>query len=170
LQETEDNLGINYQVGCATNLQQFEEHQFDLVVAVFLFNYLTTTQTTECMKEVFRVLRPGGRFIFSVPHPSFPYMREPAYPFYFEVEEKGYFTQRNRKFPGRIWKRDGSSLNVQLVHKTFEDYFEALKKAGFTTMPGLRELRVTAEHIALDESFFLPLFDLPLHLAIEVSK
>ncbi len=170
LQETKDNLGIDYEVGCATNLQQFDDRQFDLVVAVFLFNYLTTTQTQQCMTEVLRVLRPGGRFIFSVPHPCFPYMREPAYPFYFEVEDKGYFSQRDRQFPGRIWKRDGSSLNVQLVHKTFTDYFDALKNAGFKIMPVLRELRVTAEHIALDESFFRPLFDLPLHLAIEVSK
>ncbi len=163
LQESEDSKGIDYQVGCATNLQQFEDGKFDLVVAVFLFNYLTTTQTKKCMKEVFRVLHPGGRFIFSVPHPSFPYMREPAYSFYFEVKEKGYFSQRNQQFPGRIWKRDGSSLNVQLVHKTFEDYFQALKNAGFKTMPEVRELRVTTEHIALDESFFRPLFDLPLH-------
>ncbi|MDJ0734835.1 MAG: methyltransferase domain-containing protein [Nostocaceae cyanobacterium] len=170
LQSEKDNLGIDYQVGCATNLQQFEDCKFDLVVAVFLFNYLTTTQSTQCMSEVFRVLRPGGRFIFSVPHPCFPYMREPAYPFYFEVKEKGYFSQRNQQFPGRIWKRDGSSLNVQLVHKTFEDYFNVLQNSGFKNMPRLRELRVTKEHITLDESFFRPLFDLPLHLAIEVYK
>lgn len=170
LQETEDNLGINYEVGCATNLSQFGDRQFDLVVAVFLFNYLTTSQTQQCMTEIARVLRPGGRFIFSVPHPCFPYMREPAYPFYFEVGDKGYFSQRDKQFPGRIWKRDDSSLNVQLVHKTFEDYFNALKNAGFQTMPVLRELRVTAEHINLDESFFGPLLDFPLHLAIEISK
>ncbi|MEL6163918.1 MAG: class I SAM-dependent methyltransferase [Cyanobacteria bacterium J06628_3] len=171
LQETEDNFGINYEVGCATNLKQFDDCQFDLVVAVFLFNYLTTAQTEQCMTEIARVLRPGGRFIFSVPHPCFPYMREPAYPFYFEVEEdKGYFSQRDMQFAGQIWKRDGSSLKVQLVHKTFQDYFNALRNAGFQTMPVLQELRVTEEHIALDESFFSPLFDVPLHLAIEISK
>ncbi|MEO1428583.1 MAG: class I SAM-dependent methyltransferase [Cyanobacteria bacterium J06633_8] len=171
LQENEENLGINYEVDCATNLKQFDSCQFDLVIAVFLFNYLTTSQTQQCMTEVVRVLRAGGRFIFSVPHPCFPYMREADYPFYFEVEEdKGYFSQRNVQFPGQIWKRDGSSLKVQLVHKTFQDYFDALRNAGFQNMPTLRELRVTEEHIALDESFFSPLFDFPLHLAIEISK
>ncbi|MFN6558953.1 MAG: class I SAM-dependent methyltransferase [Nostoc sp. ChiSLP01] len=170
LQEVEDALGISYEVGCATNLKQFNDAEIDLVVAVFLFNYLTIAQTEECMSEVARVLRPGGRFVFSVPHPSFPYMREPGYPFYFEVEGKGYFSKRDRQFPGRIWKRDGSWLNVQLIHKTLEDYFNAFKIAGFNTMPILQELRVTPEHIALDESFFSPLLDQPLHLAIQLSR
>ncbi|MBD2615454.1 MAG: class I SAM-dependent methyltransferase [Nostoc sp. ZfuVER08] len=170
MQEVENALGISYEVGCATNLKQFNNGELDLVVAVFLFNYLTIAQTQECMTEVARVLRPGGRFVFSVPHPSFPYMREPGYPFYFQVEGKGYFSKRDRQFPGRIWKRDGSWLNVQLIHKTFEDYFNALKIAGFNTMPILQELRVTPEHIALDESFFSPLLDQPLHLAIQVSR
>jgi ubiquinone/menaquinone biosynthesis C-methylase UbiE len=169
-QEVEDALGISYEVGCATDLKQFDDSEFNLVVAVFLFNYLTIAQTQECMTEVIRILRPGGRFVFSVPHPSFPYMREAAYPFYFQVEGKGYFSKRDQQFPGRIWKRDGSWLNVQLIHKTLEDYFNALKVAGFNTMPSLRELRVTPEHVALDESFFNPLFDQPLHLAIQVSR
>ncbi len=170
LQESKDTLGIKYEVGCATNLQQFGDGEIDLVVAVFLFNYLTIAQTQECMTEVARVLRPSGRFIFSVPHPSFPFMREPAYPFYFQVEDKGYFSNRDQQFPGRIWKRDGSWLNVQLIHKTLEDYFNALKIAAFNTMPILKELRVTPEHVALDEAFFNPLLDIPLHLAIQVSK
>lgn len=169
-QEQKDSLGINYQVGCATELQQFDDGTFDLVIAVFLFNYLTNEQTQQCMKEVSRVLSPGGRFIFSVPHPCFPYMRSAAYPFYFQVEKKAYFSQRNQQFPGRIWKRDGSWLNVQLVHKTFEDYFTALNGAGFYKISTFKELRVTPEHIALDESFFRPLIDQPLHLAIEVLK
>lgn len=169
-QESQEGLGIQYEVGCATDLSQFGDRQLDLVVAVFLFNYLTTEQTQQCMAEVSRILRPGGRFIFSVPHPAFPYMRQPEYPFYFQVDGAGYFSQRDRQFPGRIWKRDGSWLEVQLVHKTLEDYFDALKAAGFNTMPTLRELRVLPEHVALDPSFFTPLIDYPLHLAVQVSR
>jgi ubiquinone/menaquinone biosynthesis C-methylase UbiE len=169
-QEAEEQLGIHYEVGCATHLNQFADGEFDLVVAVFLFNYLTVTQTQSCMAEVARVLRPGGRFVFSVPHPAFPYMRQADYPFYFQVKGAGYFSKRDQQFPGRIWKRDGSWLEVQLVHKTLQDYFESLQLAGFTTMPVLQELHVTPEHVALDESFFKPLVDYPLHLAIQVSR
>jgi hypothetical protein len=97
-------------------------------------------------------------------------MREAKYPFYFQVEGGGYFSSRDQKFAGQIWKRDGSWLDVQLVHKTFEDYFDALNSAGFATLPQLRELRVTPEHISLDESFFGPLIDYPLHVAIQVTR
>jgi ubiquinone/menaquinone biosynthesis C-methylase UbiE len=170
LQETQKSLGIQYEVGCATDLSQFASAEFDLVLAVFLFNYLTIEQTQQCMAEVARILRPGGRFIFSIPHPNFPYMRAAEYPFYFEVDGAGYFSKRDRQFPGRIWKRDGSWLEVQLVHKTLEDYFQAMNQAGFTQMPLLRELRVLPEHVELDEAFFKPLVDYPLHLALQITR
>jgi ubiquinone/menaquinone biosynthesis C-methylase UbiE len=168
-QELQAPQGIDYQVGCATNLEQFGDSEIDLVVAVFLFNYLTIDQMQRCMNEVARILTPGGQFIFSVPHPAFPYMRKPEYPFYFQVERNHYFSSRDSRFEGRIWKRDGSWLEVQLIHKTVQDYFEALQSAGFYKMPTIRELRVLPEHVELDESFFGPLVDFPLHLAIKVS-
>jgi SAM-dependent methyltransferase len=169
-QDQIDQLGIRYESGCATDLPQLADASVDLVLAVFLFNYLTVAQMQQCMAEVLRVLKPGGRFIFSIPHPAFPFMRSAEYPFYFKVEGAGYFSQRDQQFPGRIWKRDGSWLDVQLVHKPLEEFFDGLRLAGFNTMPLVRELRVTTEHVQLDEAFFQPLFDYPLHLAIQVSR
>ncbi|OUC11678.1 MAG: SAM-dependent methyltransferase [Alkalinema sp. CACIAM 70d] len=169
-QEKTDPLGIHYEAGCATDLSHLADESFDQVLAVFLFNYLTIEQMQQCMTEVIRVLRPQGQFIFSVPHPAFPYMRKAGYPFYFQVEETKYFSQRNHIFPGRIWKRDGSWLDVQLVHKTLEDYFDVLRRVGFQTLPIVKELRVTPEHVQLDEAFFQPLVDFPLHLAIQVVR
>ncbi|WP_299410591.1 class I SAM-dependent methyltransferase [Acaryochloris sp. IP29b_bin.148] len=169
-QEAQAPLGITYQVGCATDLHQYTQDRFDLVVAVFLFNYLTVAQTQTCMAEIFKVLKPGGRFIFSIPHPAFPYMRQAKFPFYFEVEGDNYFSGRDRQCPGRIWKRDGTWLDVQLIHKTLQDFFEALHIAGFSTMPTVRELRVLPEHVELDPDFFQPLVDYPLHMTIEVCK
>ena len=101
---------------------------------------------------------------------AFAFMRAPAPPFYFTVEGAGYFTGRDRNCAGRIWKRDGSFLEVQLVHKTLQDYFESLAKAGFMKMPRLVELRVTPELEALDPAFFGPAADTPLHMAIEVLR
>jgi ubiquinone/menaquinone biosynthesis C-methylase UbiE len=169
-QDQIDQLGIHYESGCATDLNHIADGSFDLALAVFLFNYLTVEQMQQCMIEVARVLRPGGRFVFSVPHPSFPYMRNAEYPFYFKIDGVGYFSQSNQKFSGRIWKRDGSWLDVQLVHKPLETFFDAMRNAGFSTMPSVRELRVIPEHIQLDEAFFKPLLDYPLHLAIQVSR
>jgi SAM-dependent methyltransferase len=169
-QEAAEPLGIEYVQGCATDLARFADQAFDMTIAVFLFNYLTVEQTRRCMAEVARVVQPGGRFLFAVPHPAFPYMRRPEPPFYFSTEGVGYFSGRDRHCAGRIWKRDGTFLEVQLRHKTLEDYFEALAAAGFASMPRLRELRVTPELVELDPAFFGPAVDTPLHMAIEVTR
>jgi toxoflavin synthase len=169
-EESRSPLGIRYAQGSATDLSRFADGEMDLVLAMFLFNYLTVEETRVCMTEVARVLKPGGRFVFAVPHPSLPSMRDAEPPFYFEVGDGGYFSSRDKRFAGRIWKRDGTVLDVQLVHKTVEDYFACLNAAGFRSMPTVRELRVTPEILSVDPKFFSPLLDTPLHLAMSVDR
>lgn len=169
-EEKRSPRGIRYQRGDATDLQGIPDGAYDRVLAMFLFNYLNVEATKRCMSEVARVLRPGGRFVFAVPHPSLPWLRDPAPPFYFDVGESGYFAARNTRWPGKIWKRDGSQLEVQLVHKTLEDYFEALQEAGFERLPAVKELRVTPEILQVDPKFFGPLGDTPLHLALAIER
>ena len=59
---------------------------------------------------------------------------------------------------------------MQCVHKTFSDYFDALRKSGFVTMPEVSELTVTPDLVAQDKAFFSPLLNTPLHLLFKVSK
>ena len=162
-------LGIRYHAADAVTVA-LGNGCFDLVLAVFLFNYLSVEQMRLTMRNVHGMLSPGGHFVFAVPHPSFPFMRRPAPPFYFDVGTAGYFSARDTQFAGRIWKREGSALDVQLVHKTLEDYFEALRLAGFTAMPTVTELGVTREMVEMDEAFFGPLADVPLHMAFKVQR
>ena len=56
------------------------------------------------------------------------------------------------------------------MHKTLEDYFTALRRAGFECMPELRELGVTPEMVLLDRGFFGPLLGFPLHLALGIVR
>lgn len=162
-------LGIRYDTADAVTAD-LGAASLDLVVAVFLFNYLDVERMHKTMANVHRMLRPGGSFVFAVPHPAFAFMRKPAPPFYFDVGSAGYFSARNTVFGGKIWKNDGSALDVQLVHKTFEDYFEGLRRAGFSAMPTVTELTVTGDMVAMDADFFGPLFDMPLHMAIKVTR
>jgi SAM-dependent methyltransferase len=162
-------LGIRYDTADAVTAD-LGDASVDLVVAVFLFNYLAVEQMHKTMANVHRMLRPGGSFVFAVPHPAFAFMRKPAPPFYFDIGSAGYFSARDSVFGGKIWKNDGSALDVQLVHKTIEDYFEGLRKAGFSAMPIVTELTVTSDMVAMDPDFFGPLFDLPLHMAVKVGR
>lgn len=168
-QEELDQYGIEYLVG---NVVAFDsERQFDICIAVFLFNYLRKEEMQAVFAKVYQSLKPGGEFIFSVPHPFFPFVHsEQKPPFYFESTGKNYFSDVNQQFEGRIWKRNGEPLHVQCVHKTFGDYFEGLSQAGFSTMPEVKELTVTPELVAQDEAFFSPLLNAPLHVLFKLRK
>jgi len=168
-QETDRYEGLEYAVADLREGDNICFERFDLVVAVFLFNYMTLSETRRTMQQAFSVLGSGGRLVFAVPHPALPFLKKDRFPFYFETSG-GYFSGRNNRFPGEIWRRDGSPVNVQCVHKTIEDYFHCLKDAGFRLMPAVHELRITEEHVRQDPNFFGPLLDLPLHLAFEVEK
>jgi hypothetical protein len=138
-------------------------------MAVFLFNYLTRTEMRTVMEAVRGHLIPGGRFVFTVPHPCFPYMRAAERPFYFDTKGHNYFVGVDRTYEGQIWRRDGAAVPVRCVHKTWADYFEALTLAGFSRTPKVVELGVTDEHIALDPAFFGPLKGYPLHVLFRVE-
>ena len=162
--------GLDYAVGDAWDLARCSDDQFDLVLCVFLFNYLERAQMTATMQEVARVLRPGGRFIFAVPHPSLAFQRPEERPFYFSRGEHGYFDGRDVLFEGEIWRRDGVAVPVRCVHKTLDDYFVALREAGFDSLPELKELHATQDHLDLDPDFFEPLRETPLHLAFKMTR
>ena len=162
-------LGISYRVGDATALPDRPDGSVDLAIAVFLFNYLTIQQMHTCMQEVARLLRPGGRFVFSIPHPSLPFVRSQGAPFYFDPGSEDYYSGRDKTFEGEIWRRDGASVRVRCVHKIWSDYFEALQAAGLSRVE-VFELSVTEEHLQLDPAFFGPLKGVPLHVAFRVSR
>ncbi|WP_348673184.1 methyltransferase domain-containing protein [uncultured Abyssibacter sp.] len=170
-QDEADGYGLDFRQGDATQPVSVDDQSMDLVVAVFLYNYLTVDQMRRSFAEVHRVLRPGGRFVFSVPHPALGFIRTThAPPFYFDVRGRGYFSGVDERFPGEIARRDGTLLPVQMVHKTFADYFDGLREAGFRALPDIKELGVTAEHLALDPEFFGPVADIPLHLGVRIVR
>lgn len=169
LQEAKDQYGIEYR---ACDVVEFvPPHKVDICIAVFLFNYLQVEQMQRVFTTVYDALNPNGEFVFSVPHPFFPFVHsKQAAPFYFSSEGKNYFTDVNQKFEGEIWKRSGEPLHVQCVHKTFADYFDGLRMAGFTSLPEVTELTVTPALVATDKAFFAPLLHQPLHVLFKIAK
>ncbi len=170
VQEAELRQGIQYRQGDVTALEDTDS-SYDLAVGVFVYNYVDVAQMQASFREVFRVLRPGAHFVFSVPHPAFAFIRkEHTPPFFFDVGSAGYFSGRDVQFQGEIYRRSGTALPVQMVHKTISDYVDALRAAGFVAMPEIRELAVKPEHLEIDPVFFTPVADLPLHMAFRVAR
>jgi len=161
---------LTFEVGDAAGSCPFPRAHYDRVMAVFLFNYLDCAAMTRVCANVRRLLEPGGRFVFTLPHPSLAFLRTPVAPFYFESAGATYMGGRDATFEGQIWRRDGVAVPVRCVHKTFTDIFTSLRMAGFTGMPEVTELAVTEAHLALDPEFFSPLAGDPLHVLISVER
>jgi ubiquinone/menaquinone biosynthesis C-methylase UbiE len=160
----------NFQVGDITQMP-YENSSFDLALGMFVYNYLNIDQMTQSFKEVYRILKSEGSFVFAVPHPAFPFIKNNlAPPFFFEFNNKGYFSARDSRNFGQISCIDKQTLPVQMVHKLFEDYISSLKESGFVKIPIIKELGVTKEHLSAHPEFFEPVKDLPLHLVINITK
>lgn len=120
---------------------------FDIAVAIFLFNYLSTQDTAKCMEQVYTLLKPGGHFIFSVPHPMMAFLhrqsttsndptQDETPTFSFETipcgdSKQHYFSLRDMELKGVIKTTEGVPLNVRMRFKTLHDYFSLLTKIGF---------------------------------------
>ena len=161
---------MSFQVGDIKSTP-FRCSDYDIAIGAFVYNYLSVADTYSSFKEVNRVLRVGGRFIFCVPHPAFPFIcKEKQKPFYFDFSDGGYFSSRDTRATGEIWRLDGLKLPVEMHHKLLSDYFDALSDAGFTQMPAITELGVTEKLLKKNYDFFGPLRDMPLHILFSVKK
>ena len=66
--EAANPLGITFKVASAASVP-FENNSFDFVMATMFL--MDVPEPFSCMKEAFRVIKPGGFFQFSITHPCF---------------------------------------------------------------------------------------------------
>jgi SAM-dependent methyltransferase len=114
------------------------EGSADLAVAsMSLFNI---ERMPEAVREIARVLRPGGRLVFSIVHPSNSAKEMGGHPeagSYFD--EYAYAETRERE--------DGSTMTFHDIHRPLEAYVAALRDAGLV-IEDLREPRPPADYVA----------------------
>ena len=157
------------EIGIEINDDGEDGPKFDIAMAVFLFNYLTTTDMEDAIQQIYQALKPGGIFVFSVPHPSMIFCHDSDAVFHLDSKDKGYYSSRNEKILGVISTIDGTKLNIMSVHKTLGDYIKAINMAGFHIVD-VQEAGVTEEHMKLHPEFFESVNDRPLHLVFKLKK
>lgn len=126
--EAEEPLGITYVQADAQSLTPLEDGQFDLVTCSHgLTDILDLADTVAAIR---RVLRPGGMFVFSIPHPCF---QTPHYEWTVLPDGRtgeivaGYFEER-------YWRSEntaGVRYRVGAYHRRLGTYLTALADAGF---------------------------------------
>jgi ubiquinone/menaquinone biosynthesis C-methylase UbiE len=146
---------IKFQVGDASRLDGIPSNSFDVAICNMALMFIKRYEET--IQEVGRVLKPQGRFVFSLLHPCF---LTPGSGWILE-DSPG---QKKEKRIG--WKTD--NYHLRLVYhgvmvecdtketyyfcRTLEDYFRALRKGGFVA-EDLREPLPPKELIERHPSF-----------------
>ena len=124
---------------------------------------MTISDMNKTFEQIYSLLKPGGRFIFAVPHPSqFHHVNG-------QEETTGYFTLRDKVISGRMKTVRGKDIESHVYFKVFEDYTNAVKAAGFE-MVDLKEARANPEDLLDDTDFFSKITDCPLYLVFNVGK
>ncbi len=62
-----EKVAVEFVQGSAERLSNWSAGSWDIVFSVYTFQYIN--QIEDCLRECYRVLRPGGRLIFSLDHP-----------------------------------------------------------------------------------------------------
>lgn len=161
-EEARRKLGIEYFILDAMNLKGVSSSQFDLVTCFMALQDIENFRMA--ILEVSRVLKPNGRFVFSIPHPCFEL---PAINGEEGSSLRRYFEEAKYSLEWNM-KRLAKPFKTITFHRTLTHYFDALNESGLH-VSRLVEPRPTRE--ALQK--YPPLEDVlsrPQSLVVESAK
>jgi len=170
-EETEEPLGVKYLEADLGRLSLLADAAFDIIVSNVVLQDVVAFD--RAFTEFHRVLRPGGRLLFSVTHPCFErpvpgmWIREP--PDTERIEEwRGLLLDRYYDRVALWWGPSGQPPMVGF-HRTLEDYATALGAAGFL-IARMEEPRPSGEAIKRMHRQFADYLRVPNFLIVEALR
>jgi len=165
--EADRPSGVEYRVAQAERLDGLPDAGFD--VAVSNMALMDIAAADGAITEVARVVRPGGRFVFSISHPCFDLLSRSAW----EIERRLFETTVYRKVsryrelhaestPWRI--AEGSVRSTIGYHRPLSWYVGTLGRAGFAIdrfeepLPGAEAVRESSQGPLM--------LEIPLHCVV----
>lgn len=94
----------------------FAASEFDLVVCALVIHHLDDREA--CLREFFRVLRPGGRVVVSTQHPTTDWLRKGGS--YFETKDEE-----------DTWHRGDAAYSIRFWREPLTAFCAAISNAGF---------------------------------------
>ncbi len=155
--ENKSNLGCEFYEGSLTEMSMFETQAFDMVVSNVVMVDVLDYETA--FKEIARVLKDNGRFIWSNTHPVFG-RSTTAGDFKFPKDSRRN-EERYIKMIDCYFETGAEMINWfkaptwQFI-RTLEDYSKALKNAGFVIseirepQPSVEDIQKHPNHLAFD--------------------
>jgi ubiquinone/menaquinone biosynthesis C-methylase UbiE len=141
--ESQERLGITYYHASASEMDFLPDSCFDKAVSNYVL--MDIKDYTSALCQVFRVLKPGGRFVVVISHPCFasgpagwvkPASDSPRLEDRFAWRSDLYFHR------GPYLGQWGNLDPVLSFHRPLRDYWQAFQKVGFV-VDGFEEPSIT---------------------------
>jgi SAM-dependent methyltransferase len=121
---------IEFTVGDARNLPIQDESFDGAMMATLLSNFSKKEDIEQTLAEGFRVLKPEGKLVITIPHPCF---EEKSYP---GARERTFadpynYANEGQQYSLKLFREDGEDVTVTNYHWPLHTYLEAISKAGF---------------------------------------
>ncbi len=162
----EENLSITHFVRNSNDLFDIESEQFDVVLCSMMLMDCEDFEGT--LREVVRVLKPGGRLFASVLHPCFDGNHETG------IGRQGVGIDRQvvvmNYFEPKEWEAPLYKGTIPVIwrHRTLEDYVKTFLKVGLTIVD-MNEPQATDEQAQISVAMAW-LKKIPLYLYWELKK
>ncbi len=143
------------QIDLTRPLTMFSAEQFDLVNAALCLDYIEDWR--KLFREFFRILKPGGYFLFSSGHPSF---------------DAEYFATKNYFSVERVestWKGFGKHVRMPCYRRSVEEVFMPILDAGLA-IDRVCEPLPTADFKSADPVRYRSLMHRPGFLCVRCRK
>jgi len=162
----EESLSIEHHIRNSNDLFDIDSEQFDIVLCSMMLMDCEDLDGT--LREVFRVLKPGGRLFASVLHPCFDGNHDTGIGrqgsgIDRQVVVMNYFEPKEWSAP--LW---GGTIPVIWRHRTLEEYVKSFIKAGLTIVD-LNEPRADEETAKISTAMAW-LQKIPLYMYWELRK
>ncbi|MEK7145060.1 MAG: methyltransferase domain-containing protein [Patescibacteria group bacterium] len=125
-----NNVKIDYYVGPGTNLDCFKNNDFDIVLSVFAMQYIRNLD--KCFNEVSRILKKGGRLIFSFDHPFYSVISPKTMKIEGNYNRSGLneTIKTSDIIKANRWRK-GDTQKFVFYFRKISDIYESLVKSGF---------------------------------------
>ncbi len=106
-------------------LKGFKDQSFDIAISVHTIHYVNNLNKS--LKEIYRILKPGGKLIFSISH---PFNHVIGVNNKHLTVTKSYFSKKAYKWNWG-YPEDKLKVAAYILPRKISDYFKALRSAGF---------------------------------------
>ena len=112
-----NKVKIKFIQGSFQNLRKLKSNNYDIAFSAFAFQY--SPELLSLFKQVRRILKKGGIFVFSLDHPFFKIINPKTLKAQQSYFKTGRYTEKNK------------GINFVAYHHTISELFNPLVEAGF---------------------------------------